>query len=240
MLILFLVLFLDNVLLLVAQYTSRHPRHSHNRDISWGNRSLVSDSDNEAGGLISKYPSRAPSPGGTPKGTPRSRGHTPAPSLNRVQTAYTPYSDSPPQPRDFVAGPSNGKARMPSRSPGPAFGSDVTLRDEGHYTGSGRVRANTGDFSYENTPTSALPEGQGLGIGITVHRPSTPSLYSNNEKNGNISREPNTSGLKEKASWKSLGVMNEHDYEGKGYGDAGLQQPTRARTVSFGDHGNVA
>ncbi|KAG9195320.1 hypothetical protein G6011_00441 [Alternaria panax] len=126
------VLFLDNILLLVAQYTSCHSRHSHNRDISCGNRSLASDSDHEAGGLISKCLSRAPSPGGTPKGATRSRVHTPVPSLNRVQTAYTPYSDSPPQPRDFAAGPSNSKARIPSHSPGPAFGSDVTLRDEGN------------------------------------------------------------------------------------------------------------
>ena len=109
MLISFLVLFLDNILLVVTHYTSRHPRHSHHRDVSWGNRSLAGDSDNETGGLISKYPSRAPSPGGMPKSAPRSRGHTPAPSLNRVHTAYTPYSDSPPQPRDFAAGPSNGK-----------------------------------------------------------------------------------------------------------------------------------
>ncbi|CAN9390184.1 unnamed protein product [Alternaria alternata] len=232
------VLFLDNILLVVTHYTSRHPRHSHHRDVSWGNRSLAGDSDNETGGLISKYPSRAPSPGGMPKSAPRSRGHTPAPSLNRVHTAYTPYSDSPPQPRDFAAGPSNGKTRVPSHSPGPAFGSDVTLRDEGNYNGQGKGRANMGDFSYENTPTSALPDGQGLGIGIAVHRASTPSLYSDADKNGNLSRKPSKSNLKEKASWKSLGVMNEHDYEGKGYGDAGLQEPTRARTVSFGDHGN--
>ena len=148
MLISFLVLFLDNILLVVTHYTSRHPRHSHHRDVSWGNRSLAGDSDNETGGLISKYPSRAPSPGGMPKSAPRSRGHTPAPSLNRVHTAYTPYSDSPPQPRDFAAGPSNGKTRVPSHSPGPAFGSDVTLRDEGNYNGQGKGRANMGDFSY--------------------------------------------------------------------------------------------
>ncbi|KAL1795662.1 hypothetical protein ACET3X_005886 [Alternaria dauci] len=234
------VLFLDNMLLLVAQYTSRHPPQSHHRDTSWGNRSMVSDSDNEAGGLMTKYPSRAPSPGGIPKGAPRSRSHTPAASLSRVHTAYTLYSDSPLQPRDSAAGPSNDKARMPSRGPNSAFSSDITLRDDGNYNGQGKGKgtANMGDFSYENTPTSVLAEGQGLGIDIAVHRASTPSLYSDADKNGNLSGKPSKSNLKEKASWKSLGVMNGHDYEGKGYGDVGLQQPTRARTVSFGDHGN--
>ena len=223
------VLFFDNILLVVAQYTSRHPRHSHNRDISWGNRTLNNDSDdNETGGLISKYPSRAPSPGGTPKGAPRSRSHTPTPSLNRVQTAYTPFADSPPQPRDFVTGPSNGKARMLSHSPGPAVDSEATLQDEGNHAGHGRGRANTADFSYENTPTSALPRDQGLGIGIMVQRASTPSLYGNNHQSGD---------LREKATWTSLGVMTENDYEGRGYGDAGLQQLMRARAVSFEDHG---
>ncbi|KAI4948526.1 hypothetical protein J4E91_005950 [Alternaria rosae] len=128
------VLFLNNVLLAVAQYTSRHPRHSHKRDISWGSRTLHIDSDdNENGGLICKYPSRAPSPGGTPKGAPRRGSNTPTPLLNRVQTAYIPFADSPPQRYDFAAGPSNSKVRMPSRSRDPAFDSEVTLRDEGNY-----------------------------------------------------------------------------------------------------------
>jgi hypothetical protein len=170
---------------------------------------------------------------------PRSRARAPTPSLNRVQTAYTPFSDSPPQPRDFAAGPPNGKVRTPSRSLGPAFGSEVTLRDEGSYTAPHRGRANTGDFSYENTPTSALPKDQGLCININVQRASTPSLYRKHRKDDNLGGNPSTSALKETVSWKSLGVMSEQDYEGKGYGDAGLQQPSRVRTVSFGDCGPV-
>jgi hypothetical protein len=197
------------------------------------------DPDNETGGLVSKYASRAPSPGGTPrnltpKGTPRTRGHTPTPSL-RVQTSYTPYAASPPQPRDFA---SSHHARGKSLSPA-FFGSDVTLRDPSPLPSpspmpmpvhTGRQRAHTGDFSYENTPVDAM----GLGIGIAVHSPSSPSLYSNDgSKNlGGRSGEQDH-GLREQSSCRSLGVMNERDYDGRG---CGIQQISRARTVSFGEH----
>jgi hypothetical protein len=235
---------LDNILKAVQQYTARHPshhHHHHNRDISWGASAIAHDSDIETGGLISKYASRAPSPGGTPrnltpKGTPRiPQGHTPTPSLNCAQTGYyTPSTDSPPQPGDFAA---SHHARGKSLSP--AFGSEVTLRDTSPsplpmHVHTGRQRAHTGDFSYENTPVDAT----GLGIEIAVHGPSSPTLYSNHgSKNlGGRTDEHHEHGLKEQSSFRSLGVLNERDYDGRGYGNGEIQQPSRARTVSFGEH----
>jgi hypothetical protein len=242
-LLILIVLFLDNILKAVQQYTARHPSHHrshHHRDISWGASTIAHDSDIETGGLVSKSASRAPSPGGTPrnltpKGTPRTpRGHTPTPSLTRyAQTGYTPYADSPPQPRDFS---SSHHARGKSLSPG--FDSVVTLRDSPSplpmSVHTGRQRAHTGDFSYENTPVDAT----GLGIEIAVHGPSSPTLYSNHgSKNlGGRTGEHHEHGLKEQSSFRSLGFMNERDYDGRGYGNGEIQQPSRARTVSFGEH----
>jgi hypothetical protein len=246
------VLVLDNILKAVQQYTARHPSHhhhhaQHNRDISWGASTIANmDSNNETGGLISKYASRAPSPGGTPcnltpKGTPRTpRGHTPTPSLSLyAQTGYTPYENLLPQPRDFAA---SHHIRGTSFSPG--FDSDVTLRDFAIPSPSpsplpmpvhtDRQRAHTGDFSYENTPVDAT----GLGIGISVHRPSpsSPSLYSNNNNNADGNGREALNRLKEQTNYKSLGVMNERDYDRRG---CGIQPPPRARTVSFGEHGLI-
>ena len=237
----FTVLFLDNILLAIAQYTSHHPHHSsHKHHSSWGNTTLHNDSDDNDG-LTSRYPSRAPSPGSTPrsstpKGTPHSRGHASTTSLAKVQTAYTPSSHSP---RTFNPEQMHTQknARSQSRSPQPAFGSDITLRGDETNTYDVRVTANTSadDFSYENTPTSALGtrEPQGLGIGIEVQRPSTPSLYNLRDATVDTSRAPDA--LKGKTSWKSLGPLNERDYEGRTFGEA-RQPPAHARTVSFGDH----
>jgi hypothetical protein len=121
---------------------------------------------------------------------------------------------------------------MGGKSLSSGFGSDATLR--GSPSPTPRPRAHTtGDFSYENTPVSAVGEGNGLGIGIEVHSPGTPSLYSNNGEgvSGN-----GKGVLKEKSSYKSLGVMDERDYDGSSYG---IQQPARAKTVSFGEHGHI-
>ena len=205
------VLFLENILLAIQQYTARHPHHHHhNRNTSWG-ASTIHDSDNETRGLISKYPSRVPSPAGTPrnltpKSTPRIRGHTPTTSLNTLHSPYLPYDDSPPQPRDFAASASSHHVRGKSLSPGP-----------GLVTPSGRHRAHTGDFSYENTPVSAVGEGF---VGIAVHSPSTPTR-----------EETASHALREQTSYQSLGVLHGQECEGRGYG---VQQPIRARTVSFG------
>jgi len=236
------VLFLDNILLAVAQYTSHHPHHSsHKHHSSWGNTTLHNDSDDNDG-LTSRYPSRAPSPGSTPrlntpKDTPNSRAHASTTSLTKVQTAYTPYSHSP---RTFNPEQMHAQknARPQRCSPEPVFGSDITLRGNETNIDNVRVATNTStnDFSYENTPTSALGTHgpQGLGIGIEVQRPSTPSIYSPRDTKVDTSR--GSDALKEKTSWKSLGVLNERDYEGKTYGGA-RQPPVRARTVSFGNHG---
>jgi hypothetical protein len=210
------VLFLENILLAIQQHTARHPHTHHNHNTSWG-ASTLNDSDNETRGLISKYPSRAPSPSGTPrnlmpKGTPRIRGHTPTTSLNTVHSPYLSY-DSPPHPRDFAASASSHHVRGKSPSSGPGL---VTLRESPSPTPS-RHRAHTGDFSYENTPVSAVGNCSGVGIGIAVHSPSMPTR-----------EETSTHALREQTSYKSLGVV---DGEGRGYG---IQQPPRARTVSFG------
>ncbi|RMZ70046.1 Low temperature requirement A [Pyrenophora seminiperda CCB06] len=233
------LLFLDNILLAIAQYSTHHSRHSsHQHDSSWGNTTLHNDSDENIG-LTSRYPSRAPSPNGTPrsntpKGTPHSKSHASTTSLAKVQTKYPPYYSQ--SPRNFPQEQSHKhqKATSQSRSPQPASGSDVTLRGEEYDARDTRVatKPGTGDFSYENTPTSALGSQapQGLGIGIEVQRPSTSSVYSTYE------RGEGSGGLKEKASWKTLGVMNERDYEGGGVSSGARQSPVRARTVSFGDH----
>ncbi|RAR14115.1 hypothetical protein DDE83_002533 [Stemphylium lycopersici] len=235
------VLLFDNILIFISQYTRRHSRNSHNRDSSWGRSTLNNDSDDkEFGGIASKYPSRAPSPGGTPRGTPpRTRGHTPAPSLSRVQTAYTSYLTASPRPYEQALRPSEAHSRTPSRSPGPMFGSEVTLRDDNNQTGGSRSNPTVHDFSYDNTPTSKVPENQGQGLGMTVHPPSTPSIHNPVSGHVNLSSRPSGNGLWDKASWENLGVMKEDGHEGRSYGDVGLQQPMRARTVSFGDHGHV-
>ena len=93
---------------------------------------------------------------------------------------------------------------------------------------------------------SAVGEGNGLGIGIAVHSPSTPNLYGDGDRGfGSKDRGLGSNGngkgvLREKSSYESLGVMDERDY-GRGYGGgaAEIQQPTRARTLSFGEHGHI-
>lgn len=119
------------------------------------------------------------------------------------------------------------------------FGSEVTLRDDNNQTGGSRSNPTVHDFSYDNTPTSEVPENQGQGLGMTVHPPSTPSIHNPVSGHVNLSSRPSGNGLWDKASWENLGVMKEDGHEGRSYGDVGLQQPMRARTVSFGDHGHV-
>ncbi|KAF1940514.1 hypothetical protein EJ02DRAFT_504067 [Clathrospora elynae] len=203
------VLLLDNLLLALAQYTSRH---SHHRGGSWGS------DNNDTAGFISKYPSPLPSGAATPCG-PQGQ-NTPSSSLTKFNATRAPF-DTPLQGRDFAPGPSTSKIRVLSRSP--AGRGDITLMNEGDMGG----RSNTGDFSYENTPVSALPGSIGLDINFTM----SPSVYSNNANANakNLSRNPNKEVRLEKRATAAAALTDGAPCAGWGYG---LRGPS-IRSVFF-------
>lgn len=143
--------------------------------------------------LISKYPSN----------TPNRDSNSPSAGFKNVQTAYRPYDSAPIQEQHVSSRPHFHTPTNMSRTPS---SSAVTLRDG---DGSGSI-----DFSYLETPVSALPRD------ADNDPVSIKSPQYKDENNLNHKR-------KSRGGYESLGATDEHEYDGQDY----VQHPMRVRTI---------
>ncbi|CAE7026387.1 hypothetical protein PTTW11_04065 [Pyrenophora teres f. teres] len=226
------VLFLDNILLAIAQYTTHHSRHNlHKHHSSCGNATPHNDSD-------TNYPSRTPSPSHTPRWT--------TPARRSPRTKATASTTSLPKVHTHTHTPRNSPHLYTTAIPHPTFtDSDVTLHSDEpnthtHTTNPPSPTQQT--FSYQNTPTSAEPKPLGLGIGrgIEAQKQNTHSPCNQNSSSSASRGVPGCSGLKkvhvvcERADAGCDGEMG----MGMGMGSRVPPLPLgKARSVYFGDDG---
>lgn len=141
-----------------------------------------------------------------PNNSPNLDSGPPSAAFNKVHTSYSPYNSPQPPEQQFTAGASLRPGHDMYRT---ANSSAVTLND---IDGTGNM-----GFSYQNTPVSPL-DHNGMNSGVI-----TSTSYRQHSGEGNSKRNS-------RSGYDSLGVADEHDYDGNDY----VQHPTRVRTIRDG------